>query len=73
MALPRRSVFLIGALTRLTKVAYEHDEDFEGHLALLLHVVVLALDSEEPLVVGAAQVRARWGPPPAPQPALAPA
>ena len=38
-------------------MAYEHDEDFEGHLALLLHVVVLSMDSDEPLVVGAAQVR----------------
>lgn len=41
-------------------MAYEHDEDFEGHLALLLHVVVLAMDSDEPLVVGAAQVGLLW-------------
>ncbi|KAI8469209.1 MAG: cell morphogenesis central region-domain-containing protein [Monoraphidium minutum] len=44
------------ALCLLTEVAYEHDEDFEGHLALLLHVVVLSMDSDEPLVAGAAQV-----------------
>lgn len=43
------------ALCLLTEVAYEHDEDFSGHLALLFHVALLCLDHEEPVVAQHAQ------------------
>lgn len=36
-------------------MAYEHDEDFSSHLALLCHVSLLLVDQEEPLVAAAAQ------------------
>jgi hypothetical protein len=39
----------------LTQVAYEHDEDFSSHLALLCHVCLLLVDHEEQLVAAAAQ------------------
>jgi hypothetical protein len=38
-----------------TQVAYEHDEDFSSHLALLCHVCLLLVDHEEQLVAAAAQ------------------
>jgi Cell morphogenesis central region len=34
----------------LPQVAYEHDEDFSSHLALLLHLSLLLADADEPLV-----------------------
>lgn len=37
------------------QVAYEHDEDFSSHIALLCHVSLLLVDHEEPLVAAAAQ------------------
>jgi hypothetical protein len=37
------------------QVAYEHDEDFNSHLALLCHVSLLLVDHEEQLVAAAAQ------------------
>ena len=43
------------ALCLLAEIAYEHDEDFTGHLALLLHAVLLVVDAEEALVAGHAQ------------------
>ncbi|WIA40102.1 hypothetical protein OEZ86_013510 [Tetradesmus obliquus] len=42
------------ALCLLTEVAYEHDEDFSSHLALLCHSCLLLVDHEEALVAGAA-------------------
>jgi hypothetical protein len=36
-------------------VAYEHDEAFSAHLALLLHVVMVVADAEEVLVASHAQ------------------
>eukprot|EP00775_Hariotina_reticulata_P013221 gene13221-13351_t len=43
------------ALCLLTEVAYEHDEDFSSHLALLCQVSLLLVDHEEQLVAAAAQ------------------
>jgi hypothetical protein len=43
------------ALCLLAEIAYEHDEDFAGHLPLLLHAVLLVVDAEEALVAGHAQ------------------
>ena len=39
----------------LAEVAYEHDEDFRSHLPLLLHAIMIAMDSPEPLVYHHAQ------------------
>ena len=36
-------------------MAYEHDEDFRGHLPLLFHATLTAMDAPEPLVYQHAQ------------------
>jgi hypothetical protein len=43
------------ALCLLSEVAYEHDEAFSAHLALLLHLVMVVADAEEVLVASHAQ------------------
>lgn len=43
------------AVCLLAEVAYEHDEDFRGHLPLLLHSMLLLLDSTDALVFRHAQ------------------
>ena len=43
------------ALCLTAEVAYEHDEDFRGHLPLLFHATLTAMDAPEPLVYQHAQ------------------
>ena len=43
------------AVCLLAEVAYEHDEDFRGHLPLLFHSMLLLMDSSETLVFRHAQ------------------
>ena len=38
------------AVCLLAEVAYEHDEDFRGHLPLLFHTMLLLMDSTDNLV-----------------------
>lgn len=43
------------AVCLLAEVAYEHDEDFRGHLPLLFHTMLLLMDSTDNLVFRHAQ------------------
>lgn len=43
------------AVCLLAEVAYEHDEDFRGHLPLLFHSMLLLMDSTDSLVFVHAQ------------------
>ena len=43
------------AVCLLAEVAYEHDEDFRGHLPLLFHSMLLLMDSTDSLVFRHAQ------------------
>ena len=43
------------AVCLLAEVAYEHDEDFRGHLPLLFHAMLLLMDSTDSLVFRHAQ------------------